>query len=71
MGCWMFRDALWVVCPWVNALGGWASVGVLDVPECRVGECLGWVGFSGVLDVQGCSVGECLGWVGFSGVLDV
>ena len=60
-----------MVGPPVNALGGWASVGVLDVLDCSVGECLGWVGFSGVLDIQGRSVGgrstgECLGWVGFS-----
>ena len=60
VGCWTFRDALWVVGPPVNALGGWASVGVLDVLDCSVGECLGWVGFSRVLDVLGCSVGECL-----------
>ena len=76
LGCWTFRDVLWVnalggrasgvVGPLVNALGGWGSVGVLDVPVCSVGECLGWVGFSRVLDVQGCSVGECIGWVGFS-----
>ena len=35
-----------VLGPRVNALDGWASIGVLDVPDCPVGECLGWVGFS-------------------------
>ena len=31
---------MFLIVLWVNAFSGWASVGVLNVGVCSVGECL-------------------------------
>ena len=56
---------MFLIVLWVNALGGWASVGcwtfrdALWVVGPPVNALGGWASV-GVLDVLDCSVGECL-----------